>query len=148
VVEANFVHLAFDVMVGLGSIACLLTLWYALAWIRTRDLPRSRWFFRAAALAGVGSYLGIEAGWITTEVGRQPWIVHNLMRVSDAVNPVDPLYIWGMFGVLLVAYAVIAFFFVTWLFRVSARWRLEDSGRGEEETLAPEEAAPYGPNPE
>jgi len=43
---------------------------------------------------------------------------------------------------------VIAFFFVTWLFRVSARWRLEDSGRGEEVTLAPEEEAPYGPNPE
>jgi len=141
------VHLAFDVMVGLGSIACLLTLWYALAWIRTR-ICRVPDGSSSSRTGSVGSYLGIEAGWITTEVGRQPWIVHNLMRVSDAVNPVDPLYIWGMFGVLLVAYAVIAFFFVTWLFRVSARWRLEDSGRGEEETLAPEEAAPYGPNPE
>ncbi len=145
VVEANFVHLAFDAMVGLGSIASLLTLWYAVAWIRRRDLPRSVWFWRAAALAGVGSYLGIEAGWVTTEVGRQPWIVYNLMRVSDAVNPVNPLYIWIMFGALLVAYAVIAFFFVTWLLRVSARWRLED--RREEKEVAPEEAVPYGPYP-
>ena len=145
VVEANFVHLAFDVMVGLGSIACLLTLWYAAAWIRTKDLPRSRWFFRLAALAGVGSYLGIEAGWVTTEVGRQPWIVYNLMRVSDAVNPVNALNIWIMFSALLVAYAVIAYFFVTWLFRVSARWRLEDGGGRGEEELAPEEAVPYGP---
>jgi cytochrome bd ubiquinol oxidase subunit I len=98
VVDANVVHLAFDVMVGLGSVACLLTLWYAVAWFRYRDLPRSRWFFRGAALAGVGSYVAIEAGWITTEVGRQPWIVYHLMRVSEAVNPVDPVYIWTMFA--------------------------------------------------
>ncbi len=146
VLNANFVHLAFDVMVALGSIACLLTLWYAVAWIRTRDLPRSTWFFRGASLAGVGSYLALEAGWITTEVGRQPWIVYNLMRVGDAVNPVNPLYIWVMFSVLLVVYAVIAYFFVTGLLRLSARWRLEDEG-GRAEELAPEEAAPYGPRP-
>jgi cytochrome d ubiquinol oxidase subunit I len=146
VVDANFVHLAFDLMVALGSVACLLTLWYVLAWIRYRDLPRSRWFFRAAALAGVGSYLGIEAGWVTTEVGRQPWIVYNLMRVSDAVNPVNPVYIWVMFSTLLVVYVVIAFFFIAGLLRLSARWRMEDEGRGRvaEEPL-PEEAAPYGP---
>jgi len=147
VVDANFVHLAFDVMVGLGSIAILLTLWYALAWIRYRDLPRSNWFFRGAALAGVGSYIAIEAGWITTEVGRQPWIVYNLMRVTDAVNPVDPVYIWIMFGTLLVVYAVIAFFFVSLLLRLSPRWRMDDEGRPGEIDLAPEEAAPYGPRP-
>jgi cytochrome d ubiquinol oxidase subunit I len=147
VVDANFVHLSFDVMVGLGSVACLLTLWYAAAWIRHRDLPRSKWFFRGAALAGVGSYIAIEAGWITTEVGRQPWIVYNLMRVTDAVNPVDPTYIWIMFGVLLVVYAVIAFFFVTILLRLSARWRLDDDGRRDQEDVAPEEAVPYGPRP-
>jgi len=147
IVDANFVHLAFDVMVGLGSIAILLTLWYAVAWVRYRDLPRSNWFFRGAALAGVGSYIAIEAGWITTEVGRQPWIVYNLMRVNDAVNPVDPVYIWIMFGTLLVVYAVIAFFFVSLLLRLSARWRIDDEGRRGDVDLAPEEAAPYGPRP-
>jgi cytochrome d ubiquinol oxidase subunit I len=147
VVDANFVHLAFDLMVGLGSIACLLTLWYAVAWIRHRDLPRSRWFWWGAALAGVGSYLGIEAGWITTEVGRQPWIVYHLMRVSDAVNPVDPVYVWTMFAGLLLAYALIAFFFVSVLLRLSSRWRLEDEGRQVEELLPPEDAVPYGPRP-
>jgi cytochrome d ubiquinol oxidase subunit I len=146
VVEANIVHLAFDLMVGLGSIACLLTLWFALAWLRHRDLPRSAWFWRGAALAGVGSYLGIEAGWVTTEVGRQPWIVYKLMRVSEAVNPIDPTYVWSMFAALLVVYVVIAYFFVTVLLRLSARWRQEDQGRGGEEP-APEDAAPYGPRP-
>jgi cytochrome d ubiquinol oxidase subunit I len=146
VVDANFVHLAFDVMVGLGSIACLLTLWYAVAWIRRRDLPRSLWFWRGAALAGVGSYLGIEAGWITTEVGRQPWIVYGLMRVSDAVTTAAAAYVWAMFAALLVAYAVIAFFFVSALLRLSSRWRLEDEGQQAEEA-PPEEAVPYGPRP-
>jgi cytochrome d ubiquinol oxidase subunit I len=147
VFEANFVHLAFDVMVGLGSVALILTVWYAAAWIKHRDLPRSVWFFRGAALAGVGSYVALEAGWITTEVGRQPWIVHNLMRVADAVNPVNPAYIWTMFGVLLVVYAVIAFFFITILLRLAAGWRLEDGRTRGGEGVAPEEGVPYGPRP-
>jgi cytochrome d ubiquinol oxidase subunit I len=146
VVESNIVHIAFDVMVGLGSIACVLTLWYAVAWLRRRDLPRSLWFWRGAALAGAGSYLGIEAGWVTTEVGRQPWIVYGLMRVPEAVNPVDPAYIWIMFGGLLVVYAVIAYFFVTVLLRLSASWRREDEGGGPL-IRAPEEGAPFGPRP-
>jgi cytochrome d ubiquinol oxidase subunit I len=125
----------------------VLTLWFVLAWLRHRDLPRSRWFFRGAALAGVGAYLALEAGWVTTEVGRQPWIVYNVMRVTDAVNPVNASYIWVMFGVLLVAYAVIAFFFITGLLRLSARWRLDDSGGGGAAVSAPEESAPYGPRP-
>jgi cytochrome d ubiquinol oxidase subunit I len=145
VVEANLVHVAFDVMVGLGSVACLLTLWYLVAWIRHRDLPRSRLFWVGASLAGVGSYLGIEAGWVTTEVGRQPWIVYGLMRVADAVNPVDPLNIWIMLSALLVAYVVIAYFFISGLFRLSARWRLDDEGRGAVDEPLPEDTAPYGP---
>jgi cytochrome d ubiquinol oxidase subunit I len=144
VLDANFVHLAFDVMVGLGSVACLLTLWYTLAWVRSRDLPRSDWFFRLAALAGIGSYIAIECGWITTEVGRQPWIVYHLMRVSEAVNPIDPLFVWSMFAGLLVVYAVIAFFFVTLLLSLSARWRLQDEG-GPTSAGRPEADAPYGP---
>jgi cytochrome d ubiquinol oxidase subunit I len=145
VVDANFVHLAFDVMVGLGSIAVLLALWYGWSWMRRRDLPRSRWFFRAAALAGVGSYVAVECGWVTTEVGRQPWIVYGTMQVGDAVNPVAAGTIWTMFGVLLVVYAVIAFFFLTLLLRLSARWRSEDAGRPT--GPAPEVGYPYGPRP-
>jgi hypothetical protein len=67
------------------------------------------------------------------------------MRVPDAVNPVNAAYIWIMFGALLIVYAVIAYFFVTVLVRLSARWRLDDEGSGVEE--APEESAPYGPRP-
>lgn len=143
ILDANFVHLAFDVMVGLGSIGFLLALWYGWSWFRRRDLPRSRWFFRAASLAGVGSYVAVECGWVTTEVGRQPWIVYGIMQVGDAVNPVSAGIIWTIFGCLVVVYAVIAFFFLTLLLRLSARWQREDAGTGAE--LAPEVGSPYGP---
>jgi cytochrome d ubiquinol oxidase subunit I len=140
VVEANMVHLSFDIMVGLGGLGVLLTAWYALAWIRSRDMPRSRWFFRAAALAGVGSYLAVELGWITTEVGRQPWMVYNVMRVADSVNPIDPAFVWAMFGVLVAVYATISFLFLVLVLRLSASWR----GAREAD---PELSAPYGPRP-
>jgi cytochrome d ubiquinol oxidase subunit I len=127
-VESNLTHLSFDLMVGLGSTALLLTGWYFLILIRRRRLPESRWFYRFAALAGVGAYLTVEAGWVVTEVGRQPWIVYGAMRVSDAVTDAPAAFIWAMLATLVVVYAVIAFFFVTLLLRLSRRWRREDAG--------------------
>jgi cytochrome d ubiquinol oxidase subunit I len=139
IVESNLTHLAFDTMVGLGTLGFLLAVWYFAVLVRRRDLPDSTWFYRLAALAGVGCYVAVESGWITTEVGRQPWIVYNVMRVSDAVTDAPAAYIWTMFAVLVVIYALIAYFFVTLLLRLSVRWRREDS---------PEEGAPYGPRPQ
>jgi cytochrome d ubiquinol oxidase subunit I len=69
------------------------------------------------------------------------------MRVSDSVNPVNALNIWVMFGALLVLYAVIGYFFITVLLRLSKRWRLEDAGGPVRDLPAPEVAAPYGPPP-
>ncbi len=137
-VEASMVHLAFDAMVGLGSFGALLAAWYFLILARTRRLPESVWFYRLASLAGVGCYLTVELGWVTTEVGRQPWIVYGLMRVSDAVTDAPAGYVWGMLATLVAVYALIAYFFVTLLLRLGARWRDED---------APEVGAPYGPRP-
>ena len=87
----EIVHLAFDTMVGVGFALLGLSAWLAWSWWRRRDLPRSRWFLRAVAISGVASIVAMEAGWITTEVGRQPWIVYHLLRVTDAVNPAPGL---------------------------------------------------------
>ncbi len=84
--EVNVVHLAWDVMVGLGTLLFLLALWYWAAWIFRRDMPRSRWFLRIAAIAGVLAVITLEAGWTVSEVGRQPWIVYEKMRVDDAAT--------------------------------------------------------------
>jgi cytochrome d ubiquinol oxidase subunit I len=98
------IHLAFDTMVGIGFLLLGLGLWILVRWIRRRGPPTSRWFLRAAVIAGPGAVVAMECGWITTEVGRQPWIVYNVMRTSAAVNPAPGLY-WGLVA-LIVVYSV------------------------------------------
>jgi cytochrome d ubiquinol oxidase subunit I len=95
----NLVHLAFQAMVGAGFGLMALSVWLAVAWKRHRALPRSAWFLRAASVSGSLAVLALEAGWVVTEVGRQPWIVYGVMRTSDAVNPAPGL----LYGFLLVA---------------------------------------------
>jgi cytochrome bd ubiquinol oxidase subunit I len=85
------VHLAFDLMVAIGFALLALGLWYAVAWVRRRDMPSGRPFLWAAALAGIASVLALEAGWTLTEVGRQPWTVYGVLRTRDAVNPAPGL---------------------------------------------------------
>ncbi|MEA2614931.1 MAG: cytochrome bd ubiquinol oxidase subunit [Chloroflexota bacterium] len=104
----NVVHLAFDLMVGIGTALLVLGAWLGVTWGRHRDLPRSRWFLRAAVLAGPAAVAALEAGWVTTEVGRQPWIVYRVMRTADAVNTAPGLAIGlvvlvGVYTVLTVS---------------------------------------------
>jgi cytochrome bd ubiquinol oxidase subunit I len=101
----NPVHLGFQTMVAIGFGLLLLGAWFALAWWRRRDLPRSRWFLRFAAVAGVASVVALETGWVTTEVGRQPWIVWQHQRTADAVNPAPGL--WAGLVAVLAVYTVL-----------------------------------------
>jgi cytochrome bd ubiquinol oxidase subunit I len=73
-------------MVGIGTALALLSVVYLWVWLRRRRLPRSVWFFRALVLAGPATLVALIAGWITTEVGRQPWVVYDVMRTEDAVT--------------------------------------------------------------
>ncbi len=145
IVEANITHLAFDIMVGLGSAAVALAAWYFLVLLFRRRLPHSPWFYRVSALAGVGAYAGIESGWATTEVGRQPWIVYDTMRVTEAVTGAPAGFVWTTLSTLVVVYASFAVLFVTLARRVSAGWRRADAA---EVGVTPEEGVPYGPRPE
>jgi cytochrome d ubiquinol oxidase subunit I len=99
------VHLAFDLMVGVGFALLALAAWAAVVWWRRGRLPRSRWFLRAGAVSGVAAVLALEAGWTVTEVGRQPWIVFGVLRTADAVNPAPGL-VWG-FVLVTAVYAVL-----------------------------------------
>jgi cytochrome d ubiquinol oxidase subunit I len=85
----TIVHWSFDIMVALGFALLALSVWALVARRRHREL--SRGFLRAAALSGVAAVVALEAGWMTTEVGRQPWIVWGHLRVADAVTPVPGL---------------------------------------------------------
>ena len=105
------VHLAFQVMVGAGTLMALLALWGGwLAW--KRRLFASSAFLRAAVLAAPLGLIAIEAGWTVTEVGRQPWIVQGVLRTADAVTPMPGLVVpFLLFTVLYLFLACI----VVWL---------------------------------
>lgn len=82
------VHLAFDAMVGCGFFLLFIggVFWF-LYFKRGLVLPENKWLLRGLTVAGVCGFLAIELGWITTEEGRQPWIIYRLMRVHHAVTP-------------------------------------------------------------
>lgn len=134
--NVTIVHWAFDVMVGIGTLLLLLAVWFALVYWRRRDIPKSRIFLWVAAASGVLAYLAIEAGWIVTEVGRQPWIIYNIMRTEDAVTAADG--IWVSFATVATLYAALGIATVVVLRAMSARWRRQDIA---------DESAPYGPRP-
>src|SRR5689334_4079240 len=66
--QADVVHYAWDIMVGLGTALALLAVWFGFVWWRRRDIPKTKWFLRAASVAGVASVIALEAGWVVTEV--------------------------------------------------------------------------------
>jgi cytochrome d ubiquinol oxidase subunit I len=82
----NVVRFAFQTMVGIGTLLALIGVFFAGHWLWRRRLPRSKWFYRSVVLAGPLSLVALIAGWITTEVGRQPWIVYRIMRTEAAVT--------------------------------------------------------------
>jgi cytochrome d ubiquinol oxidase subunit I len=131
----TMLHLAFDTMVGIATLLFLLAVWFAIAWWRKRDLPQTKWFLRAGALAGVAAVVALECGWIVTEVGRQPWIVNGFMRTTDAVTPAKG--IWWVFGLTMALYVALGTTAIVVLRGLSRRWR---EGQPEE----PGEI-PYGP---
>jgi cytochrome bd ubiquinol oxidase subunit I len=82
----NVVRLAFQTMVGIGSLLALLAVVFLFVRIRRGRLPDSRWFYRGLVAAGPLSLVALIAGWVVTEVGRQPWVVYRVMRTSQAVT--------------------------------------------------------------
>ena len=94
-------------------VLALLAAVYLLTWVRHRRPPRSRWFYRAAVAAGPLAAVALICGWITTEVGRQPWIVYEYMRVEEAVTgasgiPYGYAFVAALLVLGLTAYAVLA----------------------------------------
>lgn len=91
------VHVAFQVMVAIGTALILLSIWVGWSLLWRRDVPAGRVFLWSVVLAGPLSVLALQAGWVVTEVGRQPWIVQGIMRTSTAVTAAPGLR-WSLVG--------------------------------------------------
>jgi cytochrome bd ubiquinol oxidase subunit I len=134
---ATLVHWSFQLMVAVGFslVALSAAFWWARR--RGRDWLRRRWFLRAAVGAGIASVAALELGWITTEVGRQPWIAYGHMRIDEAVTTNDG--VWWSLGIIVAVYTAMLAGGALVLRSMSRRWRA-----GEPLDLP----TPYGPTGE
>ncbi len=92
-----WVHLAFQLMVACGSAMMGLVSLGAFLWWRGKRFPTQRWFLKAALLVHPLGLVAVEAGWCVTELGRQPWVIYNIMRTEDAVTPMPGLWVPCLF---------------------------------------------------
>ncbi len=122
--EVNVTHLAWDIMIGIGTVLFLLTLWFWASLIFRRRMPESRWFLRATAASGILAVIALEAGWTVSEVGRQPWIVYERMKVGEAVTANTG--IWVTFILVLVLYVGLGITTILVLRGMSRRFRHRD----------------------
>lgn len=116
------VHIAFQVMVGSGLAVLAFAAWYWL--VRWRKKEQGRWLLRALVLGGVLGVAAMEAGWIVTEVGRQPWIIYNMMTTASAVTPAPG--IWVTFTGFVLLYVLLGITLVWLLLRLATGKPVEE----------------------
>jgi len=102
----NVVRFAFQTMVGIGTLLALLAVVFLVVRWRRGRLPNSRRFYQLLVVAGPLAYVAMIAGWVTTEVGRQPWVVYGVMRTGAAVTGATGIPVG--YGVLAGTYALLA----------------------------------------
>jgi len=87
------VHVAFQIMVGLGTLMAVVSVWAAIVLLRKRDIARHQKLLAALTVMAPFGFIATEAGWTVTEVGRQPWAVQGIVRTAQAVTPMPGLVV-------------------------------------------------------
>ena len=124
----NVVRVAFQTMVAIGTFLAVLSAWYLFSRVRRKQVPSGVWFSRLLVLAGPASVVALIAGWVTTEVGRQPWVVYEVMRTEEAVTaakgiPIGYVTLAAFYACLVVA--------VAWILRRLAQAPMQTTGEPE-----------------
>jgi cytochrome d ubiquinol oxidase subunit I len=132
----NTTHVAFQAMVGIGTLLAVAVVVFWIARWRGHDLTRHRWALACLVAAGPIAILALECGWVATEVGRQPWTVYGILRTVDAAG--DNPGLWWVFSGVAVVYLGMTIGAYVVLRSMARRWRA-----GEEEL-----PSPYGPDRE
>ncbi len=120
----NVVRVSFQLMVAIGTFLAALSAWYLFARVRRRRSPSGVWFYRALVVAGPLSVVALLAGWVTTEVGRQPWVVYEVMRTTEAVTAAEGIPLGYATLATLYACLVVA---VWWILRRLAAMPMPDT---------------------
>ena len=142
--NSAIVFWSFRVMVGLGSLMILLGL--LSAWLRWRGrLATSKPFLRFALAMGPAGIVAILAGWFTTEIGRQPWVVYGVMRTADAVSPHGAAALGVTLAMFIAVYFAVFGTGIAYLFRLIQKGPLITEGRRQEAGGPGEERTPARP---
>jgi cytochrome d ubiquinol oxidase subunit I len=121
------VHVAFQIMVAIGCLMMIAAGWSGISYIRSRALPQSFLFRKLIVLLGPLSVVALQAGWVVTEVGRQPWIVQGYMRTSEAVTQAPG--IWTVFAGTVAIYGIVGIAMVV-ILRQLAKAPMRESEHG------------------
>jgi cytochrome d ubiquinol oxidase subunit I len=127
---AAIVFWSFRVMVGLGLLMIALGLW-GLLLRRNGALYRARTFLRFATWMGTSGLIAILAGWYTTEIGRQPWIVYNVMRTADAVSNHGAMPLAISLLLFIVVYLMVFGVGIRYVLRLVRKGPVVDAGKQE-----------------
>ncbi len=100
------VHYSFQIMVGIGTLLMFAGLLFLIS-LKKVNLSQKKWYWILFALLTPLGFIAIETGWIVTEVGRQPWIIHGIMKTSEAVTPMPGIQYSFFMYVLL--YSILTF---------------------------------------
>jgi len=104
-------HYAFQIMVGIGTLLMLISLVYFFNLVKKRSLLEQPWLLKLFVMAIPLGYVALEAGWVVTEVGRQPWIIYGIMRTKDAVTPMPGIaYSFYIFSAIYFSLSIIVTF--------------------------------------
>jgi cytochrome bd ubiquinol oxidase subunit I len=148
--NSTIIFWSFRVMVGLGMLMLLLGLWSL--WLRLQQrLFRSRLFLRFAVMMGPSGLIAILAGWYTTEIGRQPWVVYGVMRTTDAVSNHSALALSATLIVIFVMYFAVFGTGVSYMLKLVAKGPQEygpEDGSGEGDARNRSPARPLSAAPD
>jgi cytochrome d ubiquinol oxidase subunit I len=130
----NIVHLSFQTMIGIGTLLAAFSIWFWWRERRRRSLIDSSRALGFVSITGVLAVIALQTGWITTEVGRQPWIAYEVMTVEEAVTTNSN--VWISLVTVVVVYAIMGVAAIAVIRSMAERWR-----RGEGDALP----SPYSP---
>jgi cytochrome d ubiquinol oxidase subunit I len=107
-------HYAFQIMVGLGTIMMLISILYFISLWKKKSWDNKKWLLQLFVASTPMGFIAVEAGWTVTEVGRQPWIIHNVMRTADAVTPMPGIaYSFYLFTAVYLSLSLIVIFMLS-----------------------------------